>query len=158
MDKNSINNPILKQSQEHELLVEYLAIMDKMIEENNLSALTLILRRQIHFMKKYIIDHFAKEESVFFRAVIDGSDEESMTVLVEELKEEHKQLIELLDKVDNNIKANLQTTRETPRKVASVVVPFLNLFKQHIRKEVEILFPFISENKRCGAIITRLQF
>lgn len=156
MDKNRINNPILKLSQEHELFLGYFANIDKLMLENNLSALTLILRRLISYMKKDLYHHFEMEEVIFFRSVVDVAPNSVWTNMIEELRQEHQQLIKMLDVVSHRVKANPANTRETPRKVAAAVGPLISLIKQHIRKEVEELFPYIYENSQCVARIKQL--
>ena len=129
--------PMKKMVDEHVLIKRWLALIPKVIENIDLESeegLQLI-NNGIDFIRNYADKyHHAKEEDETFKFFNENLD------IIKVIKKDHV-------KVRNHVKAMLQAIKEKDKKtLAEHLKAYSEILPEHIKKEDEILYPWMDRN------------
>jgi hypothetical protein len=86
---DSVNNPILKLSNEHRIIMNYVVRLEKALEEGDYSGLVASWKAVEVDFQREIQAHFSLEERVIFPSALLGLSTAESVVLVLSLQKEH---------------------------------------------------------------------
>ena len=154
MNTDSINNPILIQSEEHKLIFNYVSRIDNMLVNNNVEELTALVVGISRMMEKDLETHFLREEKVFFPALLVGRPSWEHTQVVTELISEHCSLRREMSTVVELVQEKLKHSSRVDEHLVQQIKPLIVSLKEHARKEIVDVFPVISEVKECTRLVS----
>jgi len=141
---DNINNVILKNSNEHKIILDYVAKYDQLLQAQDFGLLQRQMTATVEAMLRDLADHFAAEEKYFFPAALAGCANPADIVLVLQLQKEHGVLETELAWISEKLgRAGSQRNTEPARDFYRQVAGFLNRLKDHARLEIVSLFPLI---------------
>lgn len=141
MDIQTINNPVLRASREHEIIFRYVVDFDRMMQHKAYQALFEQTRSRIKEFQRELLSHFRAEETRVFPSAIAvfARDSEAVTLILG-LQRDHGRLEQRLADL---VERSSPEAHLCPRFVAAMEA-FLHELKAHARKEIELLFPRLS--------------
>ena len=148
----NIESSIASLSEEHKLMTEYVAKFTKGKKEKN-AAFFSDLSAFMNLLEKDLHTHFELEELAFFPAILNGTPAYDSTIFVLALQKEHGVLETRLSIILNNRDAIAAGRIDDP--VIEEIDAFLRLLNVHAKRELSELFPMISENIKCRALLLR---
>lgn len=129
--------PMKKMVDEHVLIKRWLVLIPKVIENLDLDTEEglLLINNGIDFIRNYADKyHHAKEEDETFKYFDENLD------ILKVIKNDHK-------KVRNHVKAMLQAVKDKDKNsLAEHLKAYSEILPEHIKKEDEILYPWMDRN------------
>lgn len=140
------SSPMQKLVDEHVLIKRWLALIPAVVKNLNLKSTKglQIVETGIDLIRSYADRlHHAKEEDILFKYFDDTA--EIFQVIYEDHKQARNHVKEMLAAIENEDEASL----------GNHLTEYGNLLTEHIKKEDEILFPWLDRNL-SGAQVTEL--
>jgi len=130
------SKPIQKLVDEHKNIVRLLDLAQYVIDKKELTPdLTELLTEAIFYIKNYADKHHhAKEENILF--IKTGENQE----IIKSMVTEHEMGRGYIGQAAAGIKSNDHA------RVRQAIQPYINLLREHIRKEDSILYPWFDRN------------
>ena len=148
MPKPDVNNPILHASQEHKLVLEYMAELEELVREFDGAELSERFRLVEDRIKKAIQTHFGFEEDFIFPAILEGMPVNSMIKTILKIQREHGVLTEQLNQ------AFALAHSEPDSALLRYRIRDLGVaLKKHALVEVEQIFPHGAKNPKVQLLI-----
>lgn len=151
----NINNAILKQSNEHKIILDYVSRFDTAIMNKKNDELLALIRHLAPFLQKDLISHFEMEERFFFPAILHTLPSEENIKTVLRLQYEHGILTRDLHWMTQAIERAKFQQADIDQELLRYLRPFLHALKIHARIEIVELFPLIDRSEACTDWITR---
>lgn len=151
----NVNNPILKQSQEHKIILNYVARFDQALMDNKKEELVAMIRTISSFFQKDLKNHFKMEEKIFFPAVILGNGSEESVTMILELQKDHGMMEKEMERILDVVQLGKTHSANVDKPLLELFEPFLHDIKDHARREVEELFPLIDTSDECKALVAK---
>jgi hemerythrin-like domain-containing protein len=146
----NIDNPVLKISNEHKIITDYISRFSKN-RANPDPVFADDLQTFLKFLKKDLKQHFRIEELLFYPAALNGDPSYVTCLMVLNLTREHGILetrLKAIQAVENRV--GKEKGRETLLEKIGI---FFDDLKDHARREITELFPLIDANPRCTALL-----
>jgi hemerythrin-like domain-containing protein len=145
----NIDNLVLKISNEHKLITDYVTRFSKN-RANPDPAFADDLQTFLNFLKKDLQNHFRLEELVFYPAALNGDPSYATSLLVLNLTREHG-VLETRLKAIQAVEKRVGKTKGREELLEKIGNYFDDL-KDHARREITDLFPIIDANPKCMAL------
>ena len=139
--------PIKELVEEHRLIKRWLNLTSKLLENLNLESDRELILNGVDFIRSYADKfHHAKEEDILFKYIDDNSN------IIKTMLEDHKT-------GRNHVKAIIEgLERQDKEGVFEHLNAYKKLLREHIKKEDEILYPWIDRSlstKQVGELFTK---
>jgi hemerythrin-like domain-containing protein len=139
--KGSGMDKLTRESNEHGKIVESMAFFKKFLEAFTNEKDPNYIEKLHQFSDEYIVKHFKFEEEEIFPFILKGGDAEESR-LVQELHEEHVQILEALTEFNDMISSYAsQPNREQIKEILKLSEGVVNMVLDHAQKEDKQLFP-----------------
>jgi|GEM_PF-2157731 len=140
-----MENVLLKISGEHKVITHFVVGLQDMMKDHDPSAEPAEYEAILNLMKKDLTTHFEIEEKIYFKIGLTHMPAEHHG-LITELTNEHEDMREKLDRIIDFIEECSRTNAPVNKNLKALLTELLEQIKEHARKEITDLFPFMEEN------------
>ena len=151
-DIYSLNTRVEKLSNEHKIIIDYVAKFNKSYKERDkdfFKGLTTFF----DFLEKDLLTHFRYEEVVIFPASIMGDATYGNTLMVMTLQKEHGMLENQLQHLINELKAIKSSHGKLTQELIEEIKGFIDALKTHSKREMTDLYPMLNANAKSKALL-----
>lgn len=156
LNADQVNNPVLKISREHDLIVEQLGelqnIMRRSTPETALSTLTGALPGFAEAMRQ----HFFFEERIFYPALLVSIPVAGIVERLQQLQKEHGIMEERIRFLLLYLQCEFLQGERAARLMHQELSDLIDMVKRHAITEITDVFPRINQNPLCLKTVLEL--
>jgi len=155
--ETKIDNVVLTLSKEHKIITNYVITYREMIAGFGSEYLAQTLSTLFSYMENDLSIHFNFEDQILFRAALAGaSTENEIQGLIKELGDDHTWLLTEVDHISSYLKCLVKDQKNIDEKIKARIDIFIEKLKDHSRREMKDLFPFIDSDEDKIKLINKL--
>lgn len=153
--ENSGPSKLIRLSQEHKIIIDFIAKFDRFISSNSYFELGQLIKSNYSFMEHDIEKHFMLEETTIFPAALESDKSLEMHKLIEKLEDQHMEITKELLHILKIIKTSQWVTYKGKEEYIERLHKFLNKLRAHIKLELDELYPSIESNEEALKLILK---
>lgn len=153
---DQVNNPVLKISREHDLIVEQLGDLERILAKSSPAEALPLLSKAMPGFAEALYQHFFYEERIFYPALAITIPTAGICERIQQLQKEHgimEERLRFLMMYFRNILPGGETMAELIHRELSGLV---GLVKRHAIMEITDVFPRINQNPQCLRMVLDL--
>lgn len=154
--KDTLNNVVLKHSDEHRVIIESVTEFDRIAGEKDSAEVVKKLTGWKNMLEKELPEHFRLEETIFFPAALSGKKPVEIIRIVLDLTREHGLMECGIESLVRKIDALEEDAARLDEVLTKDAREFLSILKTHAEREVKELFPFIDTDPYAKAVLRDL--
>jgi len=147
-----LNSRVEKISQEHKIIIDYVAKFNKSYKEQDEEFFKGIATF-FNFLEKDLLAHFRYEEVVIFPASITGESNYGNTLMVMSLQKEHGLLENQLQCLIDELKIVKSSHEKLTSELIEKIKLFIDALKTHAKREMTDLYPMLNDSAKCKALL-----
>lgn len=147
-----LNTRVEKLSQEHRIIIDYVAKFNKSYKERDKEFFKGIATF-FDFLEKGLLAHFRYEEVVIFPASIMGESNYGNTLMVMSLQKEHGWLENQLQFLIDELKVLKSSHEKLSSELIEKIKTFIDALKNHTKREMTGLYPMFNANAKSKVLL-----
>lgn len=151
--ENQDPGKLVRLSQEHKIILDFIARFDRLISTESYFELGQLMKNIYSFMEHDLEKHFMLEEENIFPVALQVDSSTEMRNLIEKLEEQHLNISRELSLILNMIKTSKWVTYNGKDEYIERVNKFLNKMRAHIKLELDELYPQLESNEEAVNMI-----
>lgn len=154
--REAINNVILKQSDEHSIILKYISGVEGLLRDKKYHAFIAKVTYFAESMKQDLAEHFRREEEIFFPALLLAKPDPEIVQTVLMLQKQHGILEQTIQTVSKHAHTPVKERPDEQNQIIQLYKQFILEMKDHAGIEVKILFPAIHASEDAMHLVRKL--
>ena len=153
MAKKKVDGRFLKISKEHEIVKHYLQSFQQVIDQGILADTFPAVKDKMKTFRQDFEHHFEVEELFLFPTALLCISTFSVIDLILKLQKEHGMFLKDVERIEDLVRSQREDDKQMHELLFNQIKQFTIEMEQHVKDEMNILFPQLDGNDRALQII-----